>query len=420
MHSISASPTPDLAKSVGSSGSRGSGAILWVVSVGLIVAGAGLTALSLLLPADNAVTRADDILMGARVIAASLGVLLTSLGGVLASYLVTRSSATHDAEAQHVRFLAGAARNLATIYHGLQDATAKRRNGSFAHEETYQESVLMSANSILAEYDSITSLSGRIQGAFRDSKQDLDEIRSVFTPIELITATNLAAQHASAPLNAPEPVTVTCPVCGSRANGRLTLRAGWTANAHCNHCKSVFLIHRRSDLTVYVGRVARTGKLNEPGDGVSDDENVADGEVPLPQDVKCPTCNAKFLISVSNPSGTARRICSQCATRATISVTDGIVTSFEQTAFIRGDVIGRRAAFPKVACGEDGYELTASFPHAADGDWVAICAKHLTAIKVSRSRYREWLATEDPAYLVQRLAHEELGGTLVLSEPLGS
>jgi hypothetical protein len=386
--------------------------VLWIIAIGLFVAGAGLTALSLLLPLTSDLTLE-------RVLTTGGGVLLTALGGVLASFLTTRVSATREVEAQHVRFLGGAARNLAAIYHGLQEATAKRRNGAFTYEETYQEAVLMSANSVLAEFDSITMLSGRIQGAFRDSMADLDEIRSVFSSGDLIVATTLAAQHAAAPLQEAEPISTTCPVCASRTTGHLALRAGWTSTLVCSHCKTSFLVHRKADLTVYVGRITHRGS------GAPDVAPVAKNEDPghAPSDpivVDCPTCSTNIRINTESErtTTTTKRICIQCASIVTISLTEGVVKSVSLGAFVDPVIVGRHHAHPKIRCNNDGYELVASFKRNSDAAWVAICSTHLVAYAVTRETYRTWLASEDPDYLAARLDLESNGGVRIVSDPV--
>lgn len=393
---------------------------LWITAGGLILGGAALTALSLVLPADAS-------LLLARVVAAASGVLLTSLGGVVASYLGTKATATRDIQTQHVRFLIGTARNLATIYHALQDATAKRRNGAYSHEETYQETVLLSSNSILGEYESITSLSGRIQGAFRDSRSDIEEMRPSLSTDSLLQATTLAAKRAAAPLQAPEPVTVTCPACSSRVLAHLTLRAGWTASATCSHCATSFLIHRRSDLTVYVGRINRLGAAVQvvPAEVVPLPvaPELAVVEPPLVQAadafvVACPSCGAKMAINAFRLSSddVTRRICTQCAQKIEVSITGRNITRSQAGKFVEAPVVGRRTAYAKVACDVDGKELNATYLRRSDGAWVAVCPVHLHAFVVQRHDFRAWLAANDPVYMAARLEHEATGGVTIIGD----
>lgn len=399
--------------------------VLWTVAVCIFLGGAALTALSLILPADDSLTPA-------RVLAASTGVLLTSLGGVLASYLVTRVGAVRDVEASYTRFLSSSARTLATVYNGLQEATAQRRSNAFAHEETYQAAVLMSSNTILAEYDSITALSGRMTDAFQDSKTDLDAVRSVFSS-DLITATSRAAERAATPLTAPEPVYLPCPNCGSKNEGSLALRAGWTSTIRCRHCAATFLIHRKSDLTVYVGRVTLADGSDSaaapvpapapaPGSGTAGVAGTQEAvsvqpAVPTPLHVACPTCRTPMRIAQQRPGDTAsiKRICIQCASAVTVSPT-GAVLGHQSGTFLVQPVTGRRGPHAIVHCDVDEYPLAATYPRKSDGAWVALCTSHLRPFEVSRKDFRAWLESNDPTFLQQRLQHEAAGGAKTISD----
>jgi hypothetical protein len=419
-----ASSTPVLTTNSPETSGRGgqsANPVLWVVTIGLILAGAGAAASSLVLPTT-------DSMLLARVLTASLGVLLTSLGGVLASNLATQSSAARDIERQHVRFLGGAARNLATIYHGLQDATAKRRNGSFQHEETYQEAVLMSANSILAEYDSITALSGRMRGAFRESKSELDEIRNVFSTEYLLATTSVVAQReisapiadsptgpaAGRPAIAPEPVTVTCPVCGSRVTTAIAPRAGWTVPTLCTHCRSTFLIHRKADLTVYIGKV-----LSAPARVESTPVRVRGPKAKRVYgerfDTTCAGCGQGFSVAPPLEFARPRRVCVECAAVLEIDVETRSTQVAAQGDVHRAQIVSRANYYAVIACDQDRVPLRASYL-CNNGSFAAVCTVHERTFRVERPDFRAWLKQNDPTYLAQRLAYEATGGLKALSD----
>ncbi len=77
-----------------------------------------------------------------RIVTTSAGVLLTSLAGVAAAYVMTRATTVQDVERKYTGVLDGIARSLAHVYSALHQATAQRRSHAYAHEETYQELIL--------------------------------------------------------------------------------------------------------------------------------------------------------------------------------------------------------------------------------------------------------------------------------------
>ena len=74
--------------------------MLWIASASFIVGGIVATGLGLLQPATES---------GLRVAATCLGLLLTSVGGVIASYGITRSATAREEEAAYNAYLNGVA-----------------------------------------------------------------------------------------------------------------------------------------------------------------------------------------------------------------------------------------------------------------------------------------------------------------------
>lgn len=423
------SEQPDLSVSDASlTTTAGHNALYWIVSGGLLISGVGATTMSLLLPPEES-------LVWPRIIATALGVLLTALSTAVIAYLLTRIVTVADVEQRYTGVLNRIARSLAHVYANLHLATSQRREGAYSHEETYQEVVLASASSVLAEFDSVTRLSGSISGAFKDSKRDLDEVLSIFV-VDPVVAQTISAARLGSSVVTNEPVTLGCPQCASRVSGHLAMRAGWTSTVICQHCQATFHIHRKGDLTVYASqpRVASAAQPVPAGASsealttqtdMSDKITGLDGAADAPAgpsriSLTCPSCAADFSmrykIDQVRSDGTLARVCIACACRYTVRVGDSIITSWAAGAVEPGAIIARRAAHVRVSCTVDGFPILASFP-SKNGNWHAFCVSHQKVVAVSREAMRAWMKEHDPAFLADRLARENQGGTRVLSDP---
>jgi transcription elongation factor Elf1 len=395
--------------------------VLWLLTAGLLVGGIVLTTMSLTLPTT------DELLL-ARIFSTSTGVLFTSLSAIVASYVLTRTNTVEDVEKKYMNVLDGVARSLAHIYSELHQATAQRRSNAYAHEETYQETVLMSASSVLAQFDSVTRLSGSISGAFKESKNDLDEIRSMLF-VDASYSTTVTAAKGITTRSEPQQVAVKCPSCGSRVGAGLAMQAGWSSSVKCSNCGSRFNIHRKADLTVYTSPPKNSaptylpttgdgfegaGQRNSPANSLSDP--------PPPLEMTCPSCKTAMSVHFTADQVAREkvvvRICSECADVIQISATERSVKKVTPGQFASGDVIGRSAAYAKVLCPTDSYPLVASYQQRSTGNWIACCVTHTLAIQVTRAQIRDWMSTNDPDFLAARLALEADGGRKILT-PVG-
>jgi hypothetical protein len=122
-------------------------------------------------------------------------------------------------------------------------------------------------------------------------------------------------------------------------------------------------------------------------------------------------------VSSDKSTGTARRICIQCASIVAVSIGERTVKMVSAGIFKTPTIVGRYHSHAKIRCEQDGYELVASFRRNSDGAWIAICATHLLAYAVTRQAFRDWLAETDPDYLASRLELERNGGVRNISEP---
>ena len=408
--------------------SAGHNALYWIVAAGLLVSGAGATTMSLMLPSD------DATLLWPRIIATGLGVLLTALSSAVIAYLLTRLVTVSDVERRYTGVLDRIARSLAHVHANLQQATAQRRSGAYSHEETFQEVILASASSVLAEFDNVTRLSGSISGAFRESKRDLDEVRNLLVVDPVLAQTMSAARFESGAVK-NEPVVLSCPVCGSRVVGQLAMRAGWTSTTKCQNCRSTFNIHRKGDLTVYAAppRTAVLGVTtsSEPAVAIPDESEAGSskdegGDVEgqsttdaLSIPLTCPSCAATFTVRYRleqlKTDNTLIRICVGCACRYRVRVHDQAIIEWEAGDIEVGRIVGRRASHVLVACTEDEFPILASYP-SQSGNWHAFCVSHQVVISVTRKAMREWMEENDPAFLAARLTLEREGGSHILTE----
>ncbi|KJL45737.1 hypothetical protein RS82_00055 [Microbacterium trichothecenolyticum] len=410
--------------------------------------GVGATTMSLLLPSD------EEALLWPRIVSTAMGVLLTAVSSAVVAYVLTRVVTVSDVERRYTSVLDRIARSLAHVYTNLQLATSQRRSGAYEHEETYQEVILASASSVLAEFDSVTRLSGSISGAFKESKRDLDEIQSIFVTDPVVVQTLTAARMESAPF-AGERVSLACPRCDSRVSGQLAMRAGWTATVTCNHCRAKFNIHRKGDLTVYASapaverRAAATsasslagapgaaGSPQEFGDGegaaippAAEKEGAPDEKPAEPVEgeeinavhslpLSCPSCNERFSVryraSQVRDDGTLERICVGCACSYRVVVATGVVSTWTAGVIESGTIVARRASHVLVACPIDGFPLPATFP-SKSGDWRAYCPSHRKVVAVTRPEMRAWMEENDPGFLAARLLRETDGAARILSD----
>ena len=416
--------------------------MLWIASAGFILGGVAATALSLLQPPQE---------NGLRVAATCLGLMLTSAGGVLASYGITRSATAREQEAAYHAYLSGVARSIAHVYSTLHEVTENRRSQVYAHEETYLECVIMSAEELLTQFDGLTRFSGSIGSDLVDSKAELNTIRrGLFehSATETVDAVVSLVQRSEKPT--AERVVVKCPRCGSRVPGALALRAGWTAQVGCANCGLRFNIHRRPDMSVYASpnkeskqeglsaapNVAELGTSPEPSAGQRTIEARNEDEPhwsPMPGrahahvDVEartrkvlvCPNCRNEISVNLPSQPKSGRsefvRSCLTCRIFLMIN-TDDFAISTQPAEFSRGEIVARWRAFPVVACASDKFPVHATFHAANDEDWYAVCVQHRTIMGVARSEYRTWLEAHDPDFLRMRLQHERSGGKRVISD----
>ncbi|MDU0366882.1 hypothetical protein RWH45_06615 [Microbacterium sp. KSW4-17] len=419
--------TPDAHKTAGAGGqSAGRDTLFWIIAGGLLITGVASTVMSLVLPSDQ------DELLPARILSNSLGVALTALSSAVVAYVLTRTVTVADVRHQHMLVLDRIARSLAHVHSNLQLATSQRRSRAFAHEETYQESVLASAASLLKEFDGVTLLSGSISGAFKDSKRDLDEIQSVLNSDQLVEQALTAARMEAAPVIADR-VIVVCPQCSSRNSAHLALRPGWTAKVDCAKCSLRFNIHRKGDLTVYTSapllatqRPQRTGP-ELPDHALPPKElPVSEGDAAQPAveeltvvtvTVSCPICGSTFNMrsraSQDGAAGTVKRVCTACGGVYGYDFDTRRITSSSSGGIEQGVIVGRSGTYARVACPVDKAELKASMPRP-DGDWRAVCGRHLKVMNVTRAQVREWMRENDPVYLAERVLREQEGASRVL------
>lgn len=397
--------------------STGHNALTWTLAAGLLVAGAAATAMSLLLPSG-------ENLQLPRVLSAVVGTVLIAISGATASYALTRAATVTDVEQRYTGVLERIARSLAHVHANLQHATSQRRSGAYAHEETYQEVVLAGASSVLAEFDSVTRMTGSIRGAFRQSKADLDEVIAVFGEGGAVAETIFAARIGGTAVSA-EPVTVHCPTCQSKVSAHLAMRPGWSAAATCTHCGTRISVHRKGDLSVYtsgpkkIGEPAATDSVRKRENPTLDGAEAKEGHDGGGRiDITCPRCGSTFEIKFRADQvkdASVSRVCTGCACRYTVNVYSGAIEKWSEGVVARGVVIGRRSAHAVVECPVDQFGLVASYA-TRDGDWHAFCVSHQEVVATSRADIRTWMEANDPGFLAQRLIHEAAGGAKILSD----
>lgn len=390
----------------------------------LVLAGGTCTLLALLLPETEPTARA---------VTTTLGVLLTAVGGIYASYGLTRAATAREVEASYNRYLTSAAISIAHVYSTLQHATASRREGAYVHEETYQEAIIMSAEALLTQFDAVTRLSGSVGDGLVEKKQELDTMRARLFERQSGTAEAMTSLDLRSQTPTPEPVNARCPKCNSRVASRLALRAGWTSKTECSNCGASFNLHRRSDMTVYAGRVHAGGPpsieispavANVPESGESGEHLSAVRQVTSEDDTprssderrkhsfECPGCGTHILgtFQSSAPHTEFIRTCLRCFRFIRIDAGTLAVVGSQLVTLHPGRVVGRHASYALTQCPEDDYQLRASFSVDDDERWFAVCVSHRRIIAIERSDYREWLRREDADYYNHRLDYETNGG----------
>lgn len=423
------------------------GWMLWIASAGFILGGVVATALSLLQPASE---------NGLRVAATCLGLFLTSIGGVIASYGITRAATAREEEAAYTAYLNGVARSIAHVYSTLHEATENRRSGTYAHEETYQESVIMSAEALLTQFDGITRFSGSIGSDLINSKAELNTIRKgLFDHSTTDAVVSLGTRDE---IPSAEPVSVKCPSCASRVHAKLALRAGWTSMVSCPNCKLRFNIHRRPDMSVYASppkppsHPAGVAALSQPS--VAERANADNGgeiagegpsasvllvpaliaDPPPPATVSrsalavtivnCPDCGREIRVRLPEqpPSGPSEivRSCLNCRLFLWLRTADHSIARRQQATFTKVLPVARDASYPIVECSGDRYRLKASFHQPGDPLWYAVCVQHRSIMAVERSAFRQWLEANDSEFLATRLTLEEAGGKRIISDEAAS
>lgn len=410
--------------------------IYWVVASALVVCGVGITVLSFLLPEEPVLPRA---------LATAMGSLLVAIAGLIVSYVMTKETAVRETEQHHNETLSRIAHMLAHIHSNLQSATDNRRSGAYAEEETYQVMVLSTAQFVLTEFDAIIRKNGSIQGAFRESKKDLDEVQSVLYSPQAIQQTMTATKFGTLGVPQQEEVTVRCPRCGARTKGQLGMRPGWTARLQCTTCKASFNTHRRGDLTVITSnvldapsvsvgrntdlpkvaeaqeRAAAQRKNTKESPAIKELKTGEGQETASRIGVQCPGCHVAYTVSYTayqlEAVGVLPCICFNCATRYKCEVATKSVTEISRGKVHPGAIESRQTSFFKLRCPRDETPLVARYP-ALNGDWHAFCPRHRMVVGTTRALIREWLAENDPDYLTQRLELEESGGTRKISDLL--
>lgn len=407
------------------------GRLVWVVIAALVASSVAFTVGGQLLPETESTL---------RVISTILGVLLTAVAGIYASYGITRAATAREVEAQYNGYLTGVAISVAHVYSTLQHATATRRSGIYVHEETYQEAVIMSAEALLTQFDAITRLSGSVDDGLVTKKQELEAMRAGLFDRAAETTDAIASLELRTSPPLPEPIATRCPNCDARVTGRLALRAGWTTKIVCPNCRSSFNVHRRSDMSVYVGGI-RTGESKgtlPPADPVPNpdspttepvvEEALSHTNTDISDDerrvhtLSCPGCGRSIIgrFAREHRRPTHIRTCLHCFRFIVIDAKTLAINSSEPVTLVEGEATGRRGSYPETPCPIDTFPLRASFSAEGDDRWFAVCVSHRQIVSISRPAYRTWLEKEDPAYLSRRLETEEEPGSrrIVSDQPV--
>jgi len=429
MPAVKQRDSPDASES---SRSVSDSVVFWLVTAALVLAGGTCTLLALVLPEAQVIARA---------VTTTLGVLLTAVGGIYASYALTRSSTAREIEASYNGYLTSAAISIAHVYSTLQHATASRRSGAYVHEETYQEAIIMSAEALLTQFDAVTRLSGSVGDGLVEKKQELDSMRAGLFERTSGTVEAMVSLDLRGRTPTPEPVNTRCPRCSTRVASLLALRAGWTSKTTCSHCRATFNVHRRSDMSVYAGRVhgeaPSSRSVSEAESGMTGDGTV-EGQMPAArkevhegdpsktvaeprkQCFTCPSCGTVIAGSFQRASGRREflRTCLRCFQFIELDAATLDVVGSQQVSLHAGAVVGREASYALTPCPEDDFQLRASFSVEKDERWFAVCVPHRRIVAIERSDYASWLHREDPEYYQQRSAYEQSGGKRIISPAL--
>lgn len=394
--------------------------LLWSGALILLGVGGVVTAIGLMSP-DN-----DGF---ARIGGAVLGALLIAMAGIAASYIMTRNAAIEETRRLYHEYLLGIGRSNARTWAALHRATTRRREGSYASEETYQEVVLSATESILEQYETIVRLCGQSGDAFSSTIEDFAQINStLYSEKQDVAEANQALDALQSGRSRPEPVTVRCPYCGSRVNGKIPLLVGWTSTADCQHCNERFNIHRRSDMSVFANSnpsllktASDRGILRRPMTQVVNGRMEELEGMVAKQDpavtVRCPECGREISIrGHDDDEKPVFRFCLGCFTAVLVDLRDATVVKDEACSRQEAKIVGHHGAYAIVECPSDATELKASFK-GPNQTWLALCAHHHQVLSVTRAVLREWLRSNDPEYLGARLALEANGGAKILSDP---
>lgn len=372
-----------------------------------------------------------------RTLSASVGVLFTAMAGIVSSYVLTRHSSTQEVRARYEEYLSGVAMGIAHVYSVLNTVTELRRSGGYQHEETYQEVIIQSGEELLTQFDSIARVCGPTSTSLASSKQEMDGLKSLYARPSLGAAEALSALQSRQGQAMDALTEVRCPGCAKRLNAPLKARVGWTSRVRCDRCGTQFSIHRRADMSVYVGAgsVHTPSLAQQAGAGSDGDESEARdpgaGSVAESQSltapgaaeserlsftVRCPTCDWEIRCAPGNPDATSIvRTCLNCKLFVYIDVRSRAVGSTFPANYVdNAAIIGRDRTYPQVACPGDGYTLSATFRNPSDPRRYAVCPSHRAIVGVDRGHFREWLASHDPEYLVTRVSAEEAGDAVRL------
>lgn len=312
------------------------------------------------------------------------GGLLTTFGGILFAWVVSKAFASAEAREEFQQQLGHLSRNLGQAAGQISRAVEQSQSKDISSESGL--ALISQANRMI--YGQVSEISV-IQGTGFDSAylletattldglarqlesggSEADELKSVRRQLQ-----EVRTSLAKAPSRTFSGVTLACPHCLSINEVELGDFPGDTASVACAACGVKFNAHRSSDGSAFsrpAGPAAKT-----PSSAVRERWTFA-----------CPSCERQM--STWTGEGEARLVCFDCDRPI-------IVDREEQTARLGegtysrgvGAIEGKQGSRPTVRCVKCGTKLNA-FLQAGDS-FLGVCHGDRQIMEVSRADFERW------------------------------
>lgn len=315
------------------------------------------------------------------------GGVLTTFGGVLFAWVVSKAFATEQVREDFQQQLGHLSRNLGQAA-GQISRAVEQSDGRDISSETALALISQANRMIYGQVSEISVIQGtsfdpaylldtatKLDGLARQLASDredgeLEEVRRRIKEVQ----TSLSEATPDRTYSATG---VSCPTCGADNEVKLGDFTGDTASAICEACKSKFNAHRRSDGSAITRPVVQKVATPE-GDGR--------------WWFSCPSCATPA--AANHGVGSKTMVCFGCYSSLIVNLSEHTVTigdgKFERT---EAEIIGKKAKRPLVKCPKCGREVNAFI--SVDGDFVGLCYPDRQIMAVPRSKFIAYVAAEE-------------------------